>query len=82
MGLGDVKLAAMLGAFLGPAGLALTVLFASLLGSAWGIALVLARRATGMTALPFGSFLAPAGAAVLVWGPQIWRWYMGFFPGR
>ena len=82
MGLGDVKLAAMLGAFLGLPGLVLTVLFASLLGSVWGLSLVAIRRGTGLTALPFGSFLAPAGMAVLVWGPQIWRWYMGFFPVR
>lgn len=82
MGLGDVKLAAMLGAFLGVPGLGLTVLFASILGSAWGGTLVLLRRGSGGTALPFGSFLAPAGAVVLIWGPRIWQWYMGLFPSR
>jgi len=82
MGMGDVKLAAMLGAFLGLPGVVLTVLFASFLGSAWGIALILLRLGRGTTALPFGSFLAPAAAAVLFWGPRVWAWYAGLFPSR
>jgi leader peptidase (prepilin peptidase) / N-methyltransferase len=82
MGLGDVKLAAMLGAFLGPLGLLLTVLLASLLGSVAGITLILRRRGTGATALPFGSFLAPAGMVALLWGGRIWSWYLGAFAQR
>lgn len=82
MGMGDVKLAAMLGAFLGLPGIALTVLAASFFGAAVGIALVLSRRGTGATALPFGSFLAPAAMLSLLWGPRIWTWYAGFFSGR
>jgi leader peptidase (prepilin peptidase)/N-methyltransferase len=82
MGLGDVKLAAMLGAFLGARGLLLTVLLASLLGSILGITLILRRRGTGATALPFGSFLAPAGMAALLWGERIWSWYLGAFAQR
>jgi leader peptidase (prepilin peptidase)/N-methyltransferase len=82
MGLGDVKLAAMLGAFLGLPGIVLTVLLASLLGSILGLALVAARRGSGATALPFGSFLAPAAVFALLWGPRIWAWYAGLFPHR
>lgn len=82
MGFGDVKLAAMLGAFLGLPGLVLTVLLASVLGSITGIALVASRRGSGATALPFGSFLAPAGAVAILWGPRLWEWYLGFFPPR
>jgi leader peptidase (prepilin peptidase) / N-methyltransferase len=82
MGMGDVKLAAMLGAFLGLRGVVLTVLLASLLGSILGVSLVLSRRGNGVTALPFGSFLAPAAAFALLWGPRIWAWYAGFFPPR
>lgn len=82
MGFGDVKLAAMLGAFLGLSGLVMTVLFASVLGSATGFALIAARRGSGATALPFGSFLAPAAVVALLWGPAVWGWYLGFFPAR
>jgi len=80
MGLGDVKLAAMLGAFLGLQGLLLTVLLASFLGSFIGVVMILARRGSGQTALPFGSFLAPAAVVVSIWGGSIWQWYLGFFP--
>ena len=80
MGFGDVKLAAMLGAFLGIEGLILTVLLASALGAVTGVGLMWTRRGTGMTALPFGSFLAPAAMVALLWGPGIWAWYLGFFP--
>jgi leader peptidase (prepilin peptidase) / N-methyltransferase len=82
MGMGDVKLAAMLGSFLGLTGIVLTVLLASFLGSILGIILVWRRRGSGLTALPFGSFLAPAAIIALVWGPRIWAWYSGFFPSR
>lgn len=82
MGLGDVKLAAMLGAFLGPKGIALSVLLASFLGSILGLALVARRKGTGATALPFGSLLAPAALVALFWGERIWTWYLGYFPRR
>ncbi len=77
MGLGDVKLAAMLGAFLGIQGVVLTIILASLLGSVLGIGLILFHRASRTTALPFGSFLAPAAVAAALWGPRIWAWYAG-----
>jgi len=79
MGMGDVKLAAMLGAFLGWKGVFLTILLGSLMGSVFGIALLANRRATGRTALPFGTFLAPAAGVVLLAGPRIWAWYLGLF---
>lgn len=80
MGLGDVKLAAMLGAILGFSGLLLTVLLASFLGSIVGLGMMAARKGDSATALPFGSFLAPAGMVALIWGPRLWHWYLGLFP--
>jgi leader peptidase (prepilin peptidase) / N-methyltransferase len=82
MGLGDVKLAGMLGAFLGLKGIALTVLLASFLGSILGIGLILGRKGSLSSALPFGTFLAPSAAAAFLWGPRIWAWYMGLFPSQ
>lgn len=61
MGWGDVKLAAALGALLGPLGLLWTVAIASTLGSVAGL---LARRRRTPTRVPFGAFLAPVGVAV------------------
>jgi leader peptidase (prepilin peptidase)/N-methyltransferase len=75
LGFGDVKLAALLGAFLGGSGVFLTIFLASILGSFAGIALILSGRGDRSTALPFGSFLAPVGVLVLFYGPAILRWY-------
>ncbi len=77
MGGGDIKLAAMLGAFLGWKGVLMTVVLGSLIGSGVGISLVLSRRGSGKTPLPFGTFLAPAAALVLLVGTRIWGWYSG-----
>ncbi len=75
MGGGDIKLAGMLGAFLGWKGVLMTIVLGSLLGSLLGIALMASGKGTGKTALPFGSFLAPAAALILIVGPRIWTWY-------
>lgn len=77
LGGGDVKLAAGLGAFLGPPGLVLTVVLASLGGSVAGLLLIVRGRGNGKTALPFASFLAPAGVLVLIAGASLWRSYLG-----
>ena len=68
MGGGDIKLAAMLGAVLGWQLMLLTLLLASLAGSLWGVGLMLARRGDRMTALPFGTLLAPAALIAYLWG--------------
>ena len=62
MGLGDVKLAAALGALLGPLSLLWTMAVAAALGAAVG--LVLRRRAPDAP-VPFGTLLAPVGAVFL-----------------
>lgn len=80
MGMGDVKLAAMLGAFLGLKGVFLTILLAAFGGSVVGLTLLAARRADRATALPFGCFLAPAALSAFLFGGQIWSWYLGLLP--
>lgn len=76
MGGGDVKLLAMIGAFLGWQGVLLTLLLASFIGSAIGIALMIQKRADSKLAIPFGPFLAMGALVALFWGPQIVRWYI------
>jgi leader peptidase (prepilin peptidase)/N-methyltransferase len=76
LGGGDVKLAAGLGAFLGPPGVLLTVLLSAALGSLVGLWLLATRRGSGRTALPFATFLAPAALTVLAAGPALWRGYL------
>lgn len=68
MGFGDVKLAAMFGALLGPVLALATIFLAAFAGSIVG-AILMARGRGGMkTALPFGVFLAPAAMIVWLWG--------------
>ena len=70
MGGGDLKLAAMFGALLGPVGAFVTITLAALGGALTG-ALLMARGRGGMrTELPFGAFLAPAAMVAFLWGER------------
>lgn len=74
MGRGDAKLAALMGAWLGPAGLAVGLMVAFVLGSAIG--LVLRARAGESRPFPFGPSMV-LGALTSVFGGQaIWGWYL------
>jgi leader peptidase (prepilin peptidase)/N-methyltransferase len=65
LGLGDVKMVAMIGAFLGLQAAVLAVMVGSLLGSLIGLAYIyLARKDPGTYELPFGSFLGAGAIAV------------------
>ncbi|MDD3642497.1 MAG: prepilin peptidase [Candidatus Krumholzibacteria bacterium] len=78
MGGGDVKLMAMIGAWLG-LGLVLPVIvLASFFGSLYGVSLM-RRGGDGRTEVAFGSFLAPAAGVCLVCGQAILGWYLGRF---
>jgi leader peptidase (prepilin peptidase) / N-methyltransferase len=71
MGLGDVSLLAMIGAFLGWKGMLLTLGLGSTLGALLGIALMAIGRGRFGTELPFGTFLAVAAIVALFFGPQL-----------
>jgi leader peptidase (prepilin peptidase)/N-methyltransferase len=68
MGMGDVKMMAMVGAFSGPAGVVFTIFVASLGGAVIGLALIPLRGGSLKDKLPFGCFLAPAAFAALLVG--------------
>jgi leader peptidase (prepilin peptidase) / N-methyltransferase len=77
MGMGDVKLAGMLGLFLGRE-VAVALLVAFVAGTLVGVG-VMARRGVGegrRTAIPFGPFLAFGGVVGLLAGPAIVDWYL------
>ncbi|MBE3597308.1 MAG: prepilin peptidase [Limnochordaceae bacterium] len=76
MGLGDAKMLAMIGAFLGPWGALGTLVWGSFLGSVVGVGLLLTGRATRKTKLPFGPFLA-AGALLAQWTVPLWLRFVG-----
>lgn len=75
MGLGDVKMMAMAGAFLGAQRTLLTILGGSLLGSALGLLFIAVRSKGADYELPFGAFLAAAALLVVFWGTPLLDWY-------
>src|SRR5262245_16114460 len=70
MGLGDVKMMLMVGAFLGWQLTLLTVFLGSLLGSLVGVMLISVRGGSMKMQIPFGVFLGPAGIIALFVGKQ------------
>jgi leader peptidase (prepilin peptidase)/N-methyltransferase len=76
MGGGDIKLAAMMGAFLGFTHLVVAIYVALLAGSAVGVALLLLRRARIGSPIPFGPFLAFGGIVSLFTAERIIGWYL------
>lgn len=71
MGYGDFKLLAMLGAWLGWQALPFIVLFSSLLGSIFGLSMILFYKKDKNTPIPFGPFLACGGYLSLLYGSEI-----------
>jgi len=79
LGFGDVKMLAMIGAFLGWKLMLLTLVGASLLGSLTAGVLMLAGRADSQSKLPLGTFLAIAAVPVSLVGNTVVNWYAAFY---
>lgn len=83
MGGGDVKLMAMIGAFLGWQMVLVVLFLAAAAGSVYGVWLMRRAGGDGKTAVAFGSFLAPAACLMLFTGGRLISFYLGtFFPPR
>src|SRR3954469_1515248 len=79
MGMGDVKMLAMIGAFLGWPLMLLTLILASFSGGIVGVGMIASGRGGAKAALPFGTFLAVGALVAAVAGQPIVDWYLGFF---
>lgn len=77
LGLGDAKLAALMGAWLGPTGLALAVAVAVICGGAFGAAGLITGRLKRQQAVPFGPFLAIGTLSVWIGGHGPWLTLLG-----
>lgn len=77
MGGGDVKMLAMIGAFLGWKLVLVTLVLSSVLGSVLGLAVIAIKRGGMKYALPFGTFLALGALAASLVGDGIVSWYAG-----
>jgi leader peptidase (prepilin peptidase) / N-methyltransferase len=78
LGVGDIHMMAMVGAFLGPIGAAVTIFLGSFFGLAIGVPYTAIRGRTVIGAyLPLGVFLALGAALAHVWGDLLVTWYSG-----
>jgi leader peptidase (prepilin peptidase)/N-methyltransferase len=79
MGFGDVKMLAMIGAFLGIRGALLTIILGAIAGSVIGLAFIkISGKDAGSYQLPFGSFLGAAALFAAIEGQGIIAWYADF----
>jgi leader peptidase (prepilin peptidase)/N-methyltransferase len=80
MGMGDVKLYAMLAAWLGPQQALLIFFLAAVAGALFGVFVLTQRTQKARTGrVPLGSFLCVAALYAIFAGPQTIAWYLGFF---
>jgi leader peptidase (prepilin peptidase)/N-methyltransferase len=75
MGMGDVKLLAMMGSFIGWKMVLFTIFASSLLGTIGGILLIIFGKTTMKGRIPFGPYLAMGAVVSLFWGEKIIQWY-------
>jgi len=79
LGMGDVKMLAMIGAFLGWKAVLVTLILSSFAGALVGIGIIALSRGSMRLALPFGTFLAVGAVAAMIVGEPLVAWYSGFF---
>jgi leader peptidase (prepilin peptidase) / N-methyltransferase len=79
MGGGDVKMLAMIGAFLGWKLVLVTLVMSSVAGSLIGMLVIASRRGGMKYALPYGTFLALGGLVASLAGGKIVDWYVGLY---
>jgi leader peptidase (prepilin peptidase) / N-methyltransferase len=79
MGGGDVKMLAMIGAFLGWKLVLVTLVLSSVAGSLIGVVVIALKRGGMKYALPYGTFLALGALAASLVGERLVSWYLGFY---
>lgn len=78
MGGGDIKLLAMMGAFLGWKSIPFIIFTSSLFGSVIGLTLMAVRKKDSQLPIPFGPFLAFGAILFIFYGRQLIQWYFSF----
>lgn len=79
MGIGDIKLAALMGLILGSPGILVALLSAFFIGAVAGLGLIAAGKKKLSSEVPFGPFLVTGTFIALFWGERIIAWYSNFF---
>jgi leader peptidase (prepilin peptidase) / N-methyltransferase len=81
MGMGDAKLAVMIGAFLGWPNGAVAILLGVFVGGAIGLCLLALRLRGRREPIPFGPALAAGAIGAMWWGPSLLHWYLSRLAG-
>lgn len=76
LGGGDIKLLAMIGAFIGWKGVLFTVFFSSVVGAAVGLIVMVRSRQGWVARIPFGPFLSLGAISYVFWGEKLTAWYL------
>jgi len=76
MGMGDIKLMAMVGAFVGARAIGPSLFMGFVFGGVIAILLMVLRKKKRKDMIPFGPFLALGGFLGYLWGPRILAWYV------
>jgi len=76
MGGGDIKLIAMIGAFLGWQAVLMTIFLGAFTGAMAGLGLMLLGKKGRKDMVPFGPFLALGTLLAMVWGQDMLHWYL------
>ncbi len=79
MGMGDVKMMAAVGAWMGWPMVLLSIFLGAVAAAAVGVALIIVRRAKFGSRIPFGPYLALGSLLCLFWGKMIMVWYLGWY---
>ena len=77
MGGGDIKLLAMMGAFLGWKAVPFIIFASSLIGSLIGVSIMFFQKKDSKLAIPFGPYLAFGAVLYIFYGKPLIRWYLG-----
>ena len=75
MGLGDVKFMAAIGAFLGWQAVVFSLMASSVIGSIVGVTLILLKKQSASSRLPYGPYIALAAAIWVFGGQGWWHWF-------
>jgi len=78
MGGGDVKLAAMIGAFIGWRYIILSLFIGFFIGAVTGIVLILSKVKNKDDIIPFGPFIVLGSILTILWGKDLLSWYFGY----
>ena len=78
MGVGDVKLAFLMGLILGFPSILVALFLAFMTGAIIGMGLIVSGKKTLKSEVPFGPFLIGGTFIAMFWGQQIINWYLNF----